>query len=406
MNWTPLTDAEEAEYQQLIQRANSVQRYGLENQKRAQAGLNVFEPHTLPGALAEAGGEMLPEMGLSLGLPELRLAHAAYWAGVSYLKARGSGASKAQAIGDAATAVAMLGASAPLSPLAADAGEGWRTALAKGATRGALGFGMGSALGAMRPGATPQSALSQGLQFGLMNLAGGGRGESEERRSVIPRDPELRGQDLAESSPGQSVARDQASAPEVPTIQASEGESHPGKEFVGSLYEKAVRVPGVFEGLRDYTKCDRELWQTKRDDFDGDFRRGFAKWVVMDEARVSELEKAGFSEQEIAGMAEGIIPPRYSVHHIDPLDGQGQNVYENLMLVLEDPFHKVLTNHQNKVTRGFIPGEKQEGVPWPDINGIVYPPELTEEVRAIIEEMRLIKAGRRASSSRKPRTGK
>ncbi|HWX43223.1 MAG TPA: hypothetical protein VN345_18900, partial [Blastocatellia bacterium] len=82
------------------------------------------------------------------------------------------------------------------------------------------------------------------------------------------------------------------------------------------------------------------------------------------------------------------------------------NVYENLMLVLEDPFHKVLTNHQNKVTRGFIPGEKQEGVPWPDINGIVYPPELTEEVRAIIEEMGLVKAGRRASSSRKPRTGK
>jgi hypothetical protein len=196
VNWTPLTDAEEAEYQQLTQRANSVQRYGIEAQKKAQAGLNVFEPHTLPGALAEAGGEILPEIGLSLGLPELRLAHAAYWAGVSYLKARGSGASKAQAIGDAATAVAMLGASAPLSPLAAEAGEGWRNALAKGVTRGAIGVGMGSALGAVQPGATPQSALSQGLQFGLMNLAGGGRGESEERMSVTPREPELRGQEL------------------------------------------------------------------------------------------------------------------------------------------------------------------------------------------------------------------
>ena len=83
---------------------------------------------------------------------------------------------------------------------------------------------------------------------------------------------------------------------------------------------------------------------------------------------------------------KGLIPDRYIVHHKNSLDDEGENVYENLVLVLQHPFHKALTNHQNYVTKGFKPDVRNEGVVWPEIKGIVYPPQMTDEIRVIIDQ--------------------
>src|SRR5262249_3248711 len=148
------------------------------------------------------------------------------------------------------------------------------------------------------------------------------------------------------------------------------------------------------------------LWHQKRHDFDDDFREGFAKWVVTDEGRVSALRKAGFTEQEIADLAEGVIPERYNVHHIDPLDAEGENVYENVMFVLKDPFHRVLRNDKKKANRGLVPGQRQEGFPWRDLKEFVSPPKQPDEFRPKIEESGLIKAQRPTSPYRRnPRAG-
>jgi hypothetical protein len=433
VNWTPLTDGEEAEYRQLIQKTNWLQRHGVEAQKSAQAGLNVFEPHTLPGALAEAGGEMLPEIGLSLGLPEVRLAHAAYWAGVSYLKARGSGASKAQAIGDAATAVAMLGASAPLSPLAGEAGEGWRTALAKGVTRGGLGVGMGSALGAMQPGATPQSALSQGVQFGLMNLAGGDGTREEDLPRIGPQafDPLVRAwaegrlagaenahlreelgrrfglddpvpeqppfdaglsgtsgrqqidpaSSIGEESPtsanissGQRAEEDENRRPTDPSLPAA---AVPENKFVGRLYNRDLDFPGVVTEFIDVVMQSPDTTEAMRAEFDRSKRGEILADLATDPDTLKDLVEAGLDAEDISRMRAKTCPRGYQAHHKLPLQFGGENLKANVILVKFHPYHKALTNYQREVAQRLKEGEMTR-IRWPRLDGIVYPPKKGE----------------------------
>ncbi len=44
---------------------------------------------------------------------------------------------------------------------------------------------------------------------------------------------------------------------------------------------------------------------------------------------------------------DGLVPDGWQVHHKLPLDQGGTNDLENLVLIKNDPYHKVITNEQN-----------------------------------------------------------
>lgn len=67
-----------------------------------------------------------------------------------------------------------------------------------------------------------------------------------------------------------------------------------------------------------------------------------------------------------------IVPIGWQVHHKLPLDDGGTNSYDNLVLIKNDPYHKVITNAQMNATRGLKPGESKT-MNWPIPDGFVYP---------------------------------
>lgn len=87
-----------------------------------------------------------------------------------------------------------------------------------------------------------------------------------------------------------------------------------------------------------------------------------------------ELKAAGFSEDEIDGMkCDGEVPDGWQVHHKIPLDDGGTNDFENLVLIKNEPYHKVITNYQNSFAKTMNIGETKE-IEWPIPDGKIYPP--------------------------------
>ena len=70
-------------------------------------------------------------------------------------------------------------------------------------------------------------------------------------------------------------------------------------------------------------------------------------------------------------LKEGLVPKGYQVHHELPLDDSGTNDFSNLVLIKNDPYHKVITNYQNSIARTMKIGESKE-VLWPIIGKNIY----------------------------------
>ena len=68
----------------------------------------------------------------------------------------------------------------------------------------------------------------------------------------------------------------------------------------------------------------------------------------------------------------GRVPDGWQVHHKLPLDDSGTNSFDNLVLIQNEPYHKVITNYQNSIARQMEIGEVQV-VQWPMPNGNIYP---------------------------------
>ena len=81
----------------------------------------------------------------------------------------------------------------------------------------------------------------------------------------------------------------------------------------------------------------------------------------------------GFSDIDIAKMSDGYVPDGWQVHHKLPLDDSGNNDFDNLVLMKNDPYHKTITNYQNSISRKMQIGEVQN-VDWPIPEGSIYPP--------------------------------
>lgn len=93
----------------------------------------------------------------------------------------------------------------------------------------------------------------------------------------------------------------------------------------------------------EYAKRAREEYQKLRREFDLTVRKKFLKDISKDTDKLREL---GFSESDIQKLADGLVPKGYQVHHQLPLDDSETNSFENLVLIKNDPYHKVVTNYQ------------------------------------------------------------
>ena len=88
---------------------------------------------------------------------------------------------------------------------------------------------------------------------------------------------------------------------------------------------------------------------------------------------LQQLKTAGLTDTEILKMKNGYVPTGYQVHHKIPLDGGGTNSLDNLVLIKNDPYHKVITNIQNSVTSGVKSGQTIKTDNWPTPDGKIYP---------------------------------
>jgi hypothetical protein len=147
-----------------------------------------------------------------------------------------------------------------------------------------------------------------------------------------------------------------------------------GDSFTGTLRGARVELPGVSVRSISYTKRSSEELRALRNAFDSTERAGFVRSLANDPARVSKLREAGLSDDQIRMLADGKIPQGWQVHHKLPLDDGGTNDYSNLVLIKNEPYHKVITNAQNAATRGMAEGETRLIEQWPVPPGFVYPP--------------------------------
>ena len=105
-------------------------------------------------------------------------------------------------------------------------------------------------------------------------------------------------------------------------------------------------------------------------------RSNFLKGLANDQTKEAALKAAGIDDMGIALMKQGKVPDpfEWQVHHKLPLDDGGTNAPDNLILMRNEPFHKVITNEQVIWTRQLSAGKTIQIPSWPVPDGFVYPP--------------------------------
>ena len=118
-----------------------------------------------------------------------------------------------------------------------------------------------------------------------------------------------------------------------------------------------------------YVKRSVEERKTLRKAFDSTERKNFLTKLSDNEKL---LKDAGLNEIDILDMKDGFVPEGWQVHHKLPLDDSGDNSFENLVLIKNEPYHKVITNYQNSIVRGLKEGEIKK-IEFPISEGNIYP---------------------------------
>lgn len=139
--------------------------------------------------------------------------------------------------------------------------------------------------------------------------------------------------------------------------------------FTWKLRGEDVTLKDVKVQEMSYVKRSTTELQTLRTEFNTTTRKAF----LEDMGKNTEyLKNAGFSETDILKIQNGRVPDGWQVHHKLPLDDSGTNSFDNLVLIQNEPYHKVITNYQNSIARQMEIGDVQK-VQWPTPDGNVYP---------------------------------
>jgi len=145
------------------------------------------------------------------------------------------------------------------------------------------------------------------------------------------------------------------------------------KGYVGLLRGELYELPNVRVESFLYIRRPRNELKTLRRSFDNSERPRFLRELSGGAENIASLKRAGFNDVEIAKIQSGKLPNgKWSVHHIKPLDDGGTNAFDNLVLIKNEPYHKVITNAQNFLVRGLREGEGKM-VELPMFDTKIYP---------------------------------
>jgi len=140
----------------------------------------------------------------------------------------------------------------------------------------------------------------------------------------------------------------------------------------GVLKGKTVFLKGFKNISLKYTKRTKEAAAALRRKFNSTERKKFLKDIANNPEKVKKLKESGLDADDIKLMKDGGVPEGFQVHHKLPLDDGGDNSFNNLVLIKNDPYHKALTNKQKELTKGMKPGDTRV-IEWPVVDGFVYP---------------------------------
>lgn len=143
-------------------------------------------------------------------------------------------------------------------------------------------------------------------------------------------------------------------------------------EHVGTLKGSSVKLDGVMEKTIIYTKRSKTEAAQMRKIFNSSVRTNYLKDAANSSEIIKEFKAGGLTDKQIQDMKKGVQPEGYQVHHKLPLDDSGTNDFSNLMLIKNDPYHKVITNSQLTFSRKMQPGESVK-VKFPIPEGNIYP---------------------------------
>ncbi|HDR7619424.1 MULTISPECIES: HNH endonuclease signature motif containing protein [Bacillus] len=174
---------------------------------------------------------------------------------------------------------------------------------------------------------------------------------------------------LAKGSGGSGVSKEGSVAKGTGEV----GTTDSRLDFVGKLKGEEVKLPNVKTEKVTFNKRNPNDTAQLRKDFNK-IRKDLMKSMADNPEKIKELKKAGISDNDIEDMMEyGLVPDGWQVHHKIPLDQGGTNNVENLVLIKNHPYHKVITNEQNSLTKGMKPGDSKI-VDFPIPKGEIYPP--------------------------------
>lgn len=111
--------------------------------------------------------------------------------------------------------------------------------------------------------------------------------------------------------------------------------------FTWKLRGKDVTLQNIQTVNIEYIKRNAEELNHLRNEFNRTIRKDFLKNLGEN---TDYLKNAGFSKTDILKLQNGRVPDGWQVHHKIPLDGGGTNSFDNLVLIKNEPYHKVITN--------------------------------------------------------------
>jgi len=146
-------------------------------------------------------------------------------------------------------------------------------------------------------------------------------------------------------------------------------EGNRGTSFTWKLRGEDITLNNVKMQEVSYVKRSSTSLQTLRNEFNTTTRKAFLENLGKN---TEYLKSAGFSETDILKIQNGRVPDGWQVHHKLPLDDSGTNSFDNLVLIQNEPYHKVITNYQNNIAKQMKIGDVQT-VQWPMPDGKIYP---------------------------------
>uniref|UniRef100_UPI0011E7064B HNH endonuclease signature motif containing protein n=1 Tax=Serratia marcescens TaxID=615 RepID=UPI0011E7064B len=109
--------------------------------------------------------------------------------------------------------------------------------------------------------------------------------------------------------------------------------------YLGKLRGETKLLDGLEIKQINYVRRDPAEAAVLRREFNSSFRKNFLKDIAGTPEAANK-----FNPSDLLRMSEGGVPVGWSVHHKLPLDDGGTNAFNNLSLIENEPFHKVLTN--------------------------------------------------------------